>query len=590
MNSILRYISLIFIVLFSLSLSAQKKTENYIDRQFFIQSVSDVFLQDKPDMLVVKSAPFLKDKETSGIPDCFPCSLYLIRATLNTNADTQLVAADLAVKFSPDLPEAHIHYLSRLFKFTPFRFDRISKELSATVLSLFNFPSRDAFFYSILNGLIKGCVLFIILFTIILFLKYLSLAHHKYMHLAGHSKFYAMILLPAIVISGWALCQSPLNYTIVMLTLIMFFGSFALIREKIILYVVFLIIIAAQSGIILTGANEEANIDKATAVNHLNAIYSPSSAQIKQIDPDLPGGSMAKGYLFYYSGNYERAVFYFKKELGSINEGEIKTSLENAIGLSYAAMGNYKEAIEFLKNSYTYSKKIGTGYNLSKVLYEGGVTEEGSALERNILERAEGTTLTYAGLDLPSMHKTWRFVTSGKTSTRFENFVRLFIFLLGNLLSFILLTLIRINYLKNIKLTRCLECGSVICSKCNGCAGEHVCAVCKLMKAAPDVFKEGEKQIYENKRERYFTKESITGMILNFLIPGAGLIYSNRVLEGFFYLFTIITVFIQLTQNEMGLMYLNTGNSETIRVIVIVVAALFYLVSIIRGYIVSRGE
>ncbi|HNW83146.1 MAG TPA: tetratricopeptide repeat protein [bacterium] len=590
MNLNLRYFFFVLILFQGLSLSAEKKPENYIDRLFFIQSVSDVFLQDKPDMLAVKAAPFLKDKETDGIPDCFPCSLYLIRATFSANADTQLVAADLAVKFSPDLPEAHIHYLSRLLKFTPFSFDRISKELCASAISFFNFPSRDAFFYSILNGLIKGCVIFLMFFIIILFFKYFRMAHHKYMHLTGHSGFYALVLLPAIGVSGWIMIHDPLNYTLALLVLIMFFSSFSLIREKIILYALFLIIIAAQSGIILTGANEEASIDTLTAVNHLNAVYSPVSAQMKQIDPDLPGGSMAKGYMFYYKGNYKRAVFHFKKELSTISEGEIKASLENAIGLSYAAMGDYKEAIQSLKNSFNSSRKTGTGYNLSKVLYEGGMTEEGSSLERSILERAEGNTLTYAGLDLPPMHKIWRFMTSGKTNTRFENFVRFFIFILGNLFFFILLTLIRINYLKNLKLTRCYECGSVICSKCNGGAGEQVCAVCKLMKAAPDVFKEGEKAVYENKREKYFAKESISGMIMNFLIPGGGLIYYNRVLEGFFYLFTTITVFIQLTQNEMGLMYLNTGSSETIKIIAIIIATILYLVSIIRGYVVSRGD
>lgn len=586
----LRYILPVFILLYGAVLHSSEKGAEYIDRLFFIQSMSDVFLQDKPELLAVKAAPFLKDKETSGIPDCFPCSLYLIRSTFKADPQTQLVAADLAVKFSPDLPEARIHYLSRLIKYTPLRFDRISKELSATAVSFFNFPSRDAFFYSILDGIIKGCIILLILFITVLLFKYSRLALHKYMHLAGYSKFYAIMLVPALSVSAWIIWQDQLNYTLVLLTVIMFFGSFALLREKIILFALFLVILAAQSGIILTGANEDATVDRLTALNHLNAVYSPSSADMKKIDPDLPGGSIAKGYLFYYSGNYKRAVFHFKKELSAMNEGEIKASIENATGLSYAATGNYKEAIEYLKSSYNYSRKIGVGYNLAKVLYESGMTEEGSALERNVLERADSVNLNYAGLDLPPMHKMWRFVTSGKTNAKFENFVRFIIFILINLFFFIFITLIRMNYLKNLKLTKCLECGSVICSKCNG-GGEQVCAVCRLMKGAPDMFKEGEKAVYENKRERHFARESVTGMIINFLVPGGGLMFANRVLEGFAYLFIIVTVSVQLTQNEMGLMYnMNAGSSETIRIIAVVVSVIFYLISIIRGYAVSRGD
>lgn len=589
MNLKIRYLFPLFILLVSLSLSAQKKPENFIDSEFFIKSISDVLLQDKPDLLIVKAAPFLKDKEVSGIPNCFPCSLYLLRSTFHANAGMQLVAADLAIKFSPDLPEAHIHYLSRLAKFAPFRFDHIGKELPATIKSFFNFPSRDAFFYSIMDCLIKGCVLFMILFFIILFLKYATIAYHKYLHLVGNSSFYALSLLLVFVISAWMLSRDELNYTLVLLTVLMFLSSFALIREKIFLYLSFLVCVVAQSGIILTGANEESSINKMTAINHLGAIFSPASVSQKDLNADLPGGSMAKGYLFYYSGNYKKAVFYLKKELATINEGEIKASLENVIGLSYAAMGNYKEAIDSLKSSYNYSRNIGTGYNLSKVLYEGGMTEDGSTLERSILEKAGDVTLSYASLELPPMYKIWRFVTSGKTASRFENMVKFFLFIIGNLFFFIFLTLIRINYLKNLKLTRCLECGSVICSKCNG-GGEHVCAVCRLMKAAPDVFKEGEKQIYEKKRERFFAKESVLSLVLNLLIPGGGLIYSNRVIEGTFYLTAIITVLAQLTQNEMGLYYMNTGNSEVVKVLAITGTVILYLISIIRGYVVSRGD
>lgn len=590
MNLKLNCFFLVLIFFFSLSLSAEKKPENFVDRSLFTRSVSSALLQDKAELLIGVTAPFYKEKESSGIPNCFPCSLYLIRSTMQSDSKVQLVAADLAVKFSPDLPEAHLHYLSRLIKFTPFSFDRLSKEFTATFISFFNFPSRDAFFYYIFNSLIKGGILFIVFYFIILFLKYSDLVAHKYMHLVGFSKFYAVSIMMVLAFSAWILLSDDNNWLLAILTLLVFFSSFLLIRENLVLQLVFVLCLCAQGGNILMGTGGDVVADKSLALNNLNAIFSPDSASIDQIDTNVPGGSMAKGYLFYYSGNHKRAVFHFRKELATINDGEIKASLENVLGLSYAAMGNYKEAIKSLENSYNSSKKINTGYNLSKVMYEGGFGEKGAALERNILEKAGTVTLSYANLDLPEMYKVWHFVTSGRTNTRLETWVRFFVFLSGYLFFFIFLILIEINYLNNLKITLCLECGSVICSKCNG-GGEHVCAVCKLMKVAPNVFKAGEKELYESRRERFFARQSIIGSAINFLIPGSGLIYSNRILEGSFYLFTIVMILTQLGQNEMGLIYnIETGGLENIRFIALAAAIVFYLISIVRGYIVSKGD
>jgi len=484
---------LVVAVAFLPTLEADDTRELFVDREIFVEDVTEALLHEDNKFIFEKMAPFLKEQKTIGSPNCFECSLFLIKVSMNTPGDKQLIYADLAAKISPDLPEAHLHYLSRLVRFTPHKLQNITKEIKLTFKTFFNFPPRDAFFYSLLRHFSLGCLIFILTYFFILFVKYWALIVHRYLHLVGHSRFYALSLLFVIGLGSWILVTSGVNWLLVLLTFLVFISGSVLMREKIVIYVVFLLLMFSEGGIILTGANREAEVESKTALNHLNAVYSPSSSDLSKIDSTKPGGSMAKGFLFYYLGNYKRAVFHLKKELTKVKQqGEIKASIENMIGLSLAKIGNYGKAMTYLKNAYEYDGDTRVGYNLSKVLYEGGQTDRATTLETSLLENGDTTSYVFPYHKLPPMYKIWRFVSSGTTQDRFENWVRFVLFILGNLFFFILLLLVRINYLRGITLARCMECGKVMCSKCNA-GGKHVCAVCRLMKADSSIFKRGER-------------------------------------------------------------------------------------------------
>lgn len=589
----LNKIKIIFFSLFLIvlpSIYAEDTRDLFVDREIFVADVKEALLHEDNSYIFEKMAPFLKEQKAIGAPNCFECSLFLIKSSLKVSGDKQLIYADLATKISPDLPEAHLHYLSRLIRYTPYKISNISKEFGLTFTSFFNFPPRDAFFYSLLKHFSLGCLIFILVYFFILIVKYWALVAHRYMHLVGHSRFYAFSLLFVVSVGGWILVSSGTNWMLVVLTFLVFVTGSVLMREKIFLYLVFILMILAEGGIILTGANMEAEVDNKVALNHLNAVYSPASSNLNEMDSTKPGGSMAKGYLFYYLGNYKRAIFHLKKELNELKRGEIRASVENVIGLSFAKIGNYEKAAAYLKAAYDYDGDISTGFNLSKILYEGGVTEKATTLESMLLEKGEVTAYIFPYLKKPPMFKVWRFVSSGSTADRFENWIRFFVFILGNMFFYILLLLVRLNYLKGVTLGRCMECGKVMCSKCNA-GGKHVCAVCRLMKADPDIFKAGEREKYIQYRESYFSRHSVLTMVFNIFIPGGGLIFTNRITEGSIFLFATIFISTQFLTGTTGLIYnIRTGSTGVVVFFASAAVMIIYLVSIVRGFLTARGD
>ncbi len=581
---------LIFTILLKLdTVSATPSSSEFFSKTGFTNNVKEGLL-DGHDGLTARMAPYLRILRERGIPNCFECSLYLIRSTLNSDGNTQLIAADLAAKFSPDLPEAHIHYFLRLLKFSPMSFGRISKSLSDTLFTFFKFPPRDAFFYTVFNRISIGAVIFLIVFMIIMIFKYPSALTHRYMHLVGFSRFYAFSLLFAVAVSSVILVSNPLTWLIVLMTFVMFFSGVGLIREKIVLHSVMLVCILAEGAIILTGVGDTSTIDKNIAIINLKSVYSPTSVNIDDPAIDLPGGSFAKGALFYYEENFNRAGFYFKRELKDVQDRRIKASIENFLGLSLARQGNYRESAEHLKNAWESTKNFKIGYNLSRILYESGRSEEATVLEKYILENGGAITLSFPYIYYPEMYRMWRYVSSGKTGEAVELWVQFFLFIIFVIFTYIILLLVRMNYLKGIKLHKCLECGSVICSNCNPGSNTFVCVVCRLMKAKPELFRKGENRLYENAREGHFSRYSMFTTLFTFIAPGGGLIFSDKIIEGSIYLFIIVFSVAHICFGNSGVIYyIDPGSTGASTLAFGIVGGVIYLISILRGFFASRS-
>ena len=153
---------------------------------------------------------------------------------------------------------------------------------------------------------------------------------------------------------------------------------------------------------------------------------------------------------------------------------------------------------------------------------------------------------------------------------------------------YIFIILLKYTYLGSFKLSRCLECGNIMCSKCN-VGGNDVCAVCKLMKADYTLFKRGEREIYEARRENFFRRRSIIMNILTFTIPGGGLLFIDKTFEGALYLAVPLTITLVYFMNTMGLV-VDKSDSLLMKIIIISADLFIYCVSVIRALFAVRRD
>ena len=142
------------------------------------------------------------------------------------------------------------------------------------------------------------------------------------------------------------------------------------------------------------------------------------------------------------------------------------------------------------------------------------------------------------------------------------------------------------TYLNSLKISRCPECGSVLCSKCSA-GGNDICAVCKLMKADYTLFKRGEREIYELRREGYFKRRSLFMNIITFALPGGGLLFVDRILEGALYLALPLVITFVYFFNTMGLV-VDSSDGTMVKTAIILADLLFYFLSVIRALFAAR--
>ena len=324
------------------------------------------------------------------------------------------------------------------------------------------------------------------------------------------------------------------------------------------------------------------------AYNHLLAVISPDLLPEENIDLSQPGAYMAKGFIFLYNGNFSRAAFNLKKELSSVKIPEIKTMLSNALGVTLASNGKHKEAIPYLREAYENSGDPKIGYNLSKVLDETGFKEESTKLEKQLIYSASPESFSYPSLYIPDTSEIWRYLCYENDASSNINKVNSAVYIIMALFFYIFIILLKYTYLGSFKLSRCLECGNIMCSKCN-VGGNDVCAVCKLMKADYTLFKRGEREIYEARRENFFRRRSIIMNILTFTIPGGGLLFIDKTFEGALYLAVPLTITLVYFMNTMGLV-VDKSDSLLMKIIIISADLFIYCVSVIRALFAVRRD
>ena len=580
------FFSLFLFLLSFLSLSAETLHLESFRTKNFISDINNAVTSESPETLVKAATPYLMKMKTSNIPNCFGCSLHLIHATENAAPDMQLAAADLAVKFSDDLPEIHHHYLTRIFHCTPFRIDKIIVHFFKAADRSMRFAFADSVIFLFIGKLSTICLIFFIIFIAVMFLKYMGLAVHKYRHLVGFSKFYSIGLIITFFVSVWIVSGDFNNMIYIMIPFLLFFGEIGTRSEKITLHIAAILFMITSAVSMAAEKSRISQYDQEIAFSHLLAVISPDLLQDENIDLSQPGGYMAKGFLFLYNGNFGRAAFNLKKELASVDTREVRTMLSNAIGIALASNGNPQEAVSYLEEAYQQTGDPKIGYNLAKVLYEADSKDESSKLEKSIIYSDSAESFSYPYFYFSDASKIWKYLCYGNRTVNDRGKINSMIYVLFAIFFYFFVAFIRYCYLGSLKLSRCLECGTVMCSKCNA-GGNEVCAVCKLMKADSSLFKRGEREIYETRRENFFKRCSIIMNILTFTIPGGGLLFIDRTFEGSLYLAIPLIITLVYFMNSMGLVIDNSDGSIA-RTVIISINILVYCLSVIRALFAVR--
>ena len=321
----MKKIALIFLFFLSLfPLSAETLHMNAFSNKDFVTDINNALISESPEILVKAASPYLSKIHELNIPNCFGCSLYLIKTTENAAPEMQLAAADLAVKFSDDLPEVHHHYLTRLFHFAPSRPDKIVAHFFKAADRSMRFAFANSVIYLFIGKLSTICLIFFILFNAVMFLKYTELVIHKYKHIVGFSKFYGIGILITFVVSMWLVGVNFNNVVFLIIPYLLFFGDLGTRSEKAALHIAVFLFVLTSAVSMNAEKQKPSQYDQDIAYNHLIAVISPDLLPEENIDFSQPGAYMAKGFLFLYNGNFSRAAFNLKKELSSVKIPEIK--------------------------------------------------------------------------------------------------------------------------------------------------------------------------------------------------------------------------------------------------------------------------
>lgn len=588
-GGIMKKIFPLFLFLFFLfPLSAETLHLDTFSSKKFIVDINNAVLSESPETLVKAATPYLSKMKSSSVPNCFGCSLYLIKTTENAAPEMQLAAADLAIKFSDDLPEIHHHYLVRLVHFAPTRPDKIIYHFFKAVDRSFRFAFADSVTFLFIGKLSAIFMFFFVIFIGIMFLKYTGPVIHKYKHLVGFSKFYAIGFALTFFLSVWLVSDNFNNMVYILIPFLLFFGDLGTKAEKATLHIA-VILFAITSAVSMTAEKTmPSQYDQNIAYNHLLSVISPDLTDEENIDLSQPGGYMAKGFLFLYNGNFSRAAFNLKKELSSTENPEIKIILENALGIALTSNGNHKEAATHLKNAYEASGNQKIGYNLSKVLHEDDQKEESRKLEKKLLYSASSESFSFPYIYTSDASKIWRYLSYGDNTLGNRNIINSMVYIVFAILFYFFVVLIKYCYLGNPRISRCLECGNIMCSKCNA-GGNDVCAVCKLMKADYTLFKRGEREIYEARRDNFFRRRSIIMNILTFTIPGGGLLFIGKTLEGALCLAFPLTITLVYFMNTMGLVVDKTDGT-VITIAIVSIDLLVHCISVIMALFAVRRD
>lgn len=497
----------------------------------FFKARTQAGLAEMDDTTLIRNLTDLYGKaRTLNYPNCFECSLWLIRQAPDTVSSKQLILAEYAVRFSPDLPEAHLNRFNSLVLNRPGDIGLMVSSLVKYAETSLRTPARDAFLGALCRlAMLFSAALYLMMMAVMT-LKYGRSLAHLYSHIGSFSLFH-MVLGAVVLLSGVVLAFKGIIGPEFFFILWLFF-CYRIMRYRELAVLISLLALYLAASIWLALIAHATPPVRSGDLALYRAVYDPPYAEKITASGDEPAAFFALGMQQLYADHYAKADALFDKYAAQVRDTRRSALLYNLRGVCASERGAREAAQKAYAEAIKLDERPEYLFNLSRALYSAGSIREAEELEMRSIAIAGRSNFDYPVVVLPRPYDFFREASAfaPPTGLLHDPLVRR--------VTAIFLLLLMSGFLWNfggarIAIARCAECGDIICEECGG-TDDEVCLTCRVLKAGKKLVATEEQRAHVRRREKWSAHRRVTSITVSLFAPGAGQIYSDRIIEGIY--------------------------------------------------------
>ncbi len=553
----------------------------------FFKKQTQAGLAEMDDDHLIRNLTDLYGKfRTLNYPNCFECSLWLIGQAAETTGSKQLIIAEYAARFSPDLPEAQLNRFNALLLNRPGDIGMMGSSLFKYAVTSLRTPVRDAFIGGLCRLLMLFTATLFIVMMLVMVVKYGRSLVHLYSHVGSFSLFHMVIgvvvMLAAVVLAVKGVIGLELFF------ILWIFFCYRIMRYRELAALILLLILYLAAGIWIDLIAHTSPEGRPETIALYRAVYDPPFAEKVTADGS-PEATFARGMQSLYAGRYDRADALFAKYAKELRDTRRLAMLNNLRGVCASERGDRDNAREFYSAAIKQEERPEYLFNMSRALYSAGSIKEAEELEMRSIALAGRSNFDYPVIMLPRPYDFYREAAAVMPPAGLmddplvRRAVGLFLLVLtaGFLWSF---------GAARIGIARCIECGDIICEECGG-SDDEVCLTCRVIKAGKNLVGFDEQRAHTQRRERWSARRRTVSVAVSVLAPGAGLLYNDRITEGLFYgaswLLLLLSFFVP---HFFSFVALNVPVPVIVPTAAGAFMALLWLFSVFRSWRVAHNE
>ncbi|MCK5808901.1 hypothetical protein KAH37_07960 [bacterium] len=574
-----RIFFLLLLLFFAAKLSADAPVPQEL-RSSFKNLVDEAKVEPNDTFLISSLALFSTDMHKAHIPNCLSCSLYLLGAFKKDSLDRQLIASRYAIIISPDLPDGYFARFYNYFLYSPLSLSKHFSNLHVAFTVFSRSPASLSVYEYFTKALLNISLLILGIFSVILLIKHHKQSFHTVQHITGFSLFYLTMVVILFSVVLYHMIQSNGIILFLLMPLVALEMIVVSRKEWILLLILFFMATTLFISHSLLKQYHANKYDQKIAQGLIN-LYDPLFEKERgALDGDEPHELYLKGMHFFYKGSIAQSLYYLKQALKLKQHKSVTISIHNTIGILEFQQQHIDQAIDATRKAWNASHDAGIGLNLVRLLFEADQAQEAAHLEQQIVTR---TTFLFPKIYLPSSKAMLVLLSAKKGHSQFF-YHKPIMFGFSIILIMLVLFFLKKSFVTNITITRCQECGSLICSECShGSRDIDVCAACQTIKQHRALISTADLKKHVHKQEIFAKKRTILELIAMMMVPGSGLILRDNVIEGLLYLSaSILFISFGINFDNTIMLFSSTFSDSASLIIFFGIALAFFLLSLIR--------